>query len=101
MVLLKWLFTVISQFLKANYTVLLQNVILLLCSHCCSVFTTNLHYSSITYYFVFYTQKVLSVVFSDISKDKDIVKMDLTSERTVFTLVMLLQRERKENEEIM
>ena len=93
--MLKWLCTVISQFLKANYTVLLQNVIVLLCSHCCSVFTTNLLYSSITYYFVFYTQKVLSLVFSDISKE--IVKMDLTSERTVFALVMLLQRERKEN----
>ena len=33
------------------------------------------------------------MVFSDISKE--IVKMDLTSERTVFALVMLLQRERE------
>ena len=36
-ILLKWLFTVIGWFLKANYTVLLnENVIILLCSHCSS-----------------------------------------------------------------
>ena len=48
---------------KVNYTLQLKNVILLLCSYCSSLCITRLHYSSISYYFVFYMQKVLSLFF--------------------------------------
>ena len=73
MIFLQWLFTVISWYLKANYTVLLTNAILLLCSHRQSYYSFTLFFK-ILLLCILYTNDI-TIVLSGKSKDEDIVKI--------------------------